>query len=89
MKKKLLSSLSALLILSGCSAISQKEVFDSMNQMTVNRGVGELVWLKTPQEVDEAGLRVNILLKEPLSEANAVRITLINSPYAQKPKFIL
>ncbi|MFA6197450.1 MAG: TolC family protein [Sulfurimonas sp.] len=84
MKKKILFSLVAIFVLSGCSTISQKEVFDSMNQMTKNRGTGELMWLKTPQEADEIQKYINILLKEPLSEANAVRITLINNRALQQ-----
>lgn len=84
MKKEILLSLAAIFVLSGCSTISQKEVFDSMNQMSANRGAGNLTWLKTPQEVDEAGIRVNTLLKEPLSEENAVRITLINNRALQQ-----
>lgn len=84
MKKKILSSFFVILALSGCSTISQKDVFDSMNQMTKERGTGELTWIKTLQEEDEAQMRVNTLLKEPLSEENAVRITLINNRTLQQ-----
>lgn len=84
MKKKILSSFFVILALSGCSTVSQKGVFDSMNQMTKERGTGELTWIKTLQEEDEAQMRVNTLLKEPLSEENAVRITLINNRTLQQ-----
>lgn len=84
MKKEILVSLAAIFLLGGCSTISQNEVFDSINQMSTNRGAGKLVWLKTPQEINEAQIRVNTLLKEPLSEANAVRITLINNRSLQQ-----
>uniref|UniRef100_UPI0025EEE4F7 hypothetical protein n=1 Tax=Sulfuricurvum sp. TaxID=2025608 RepID=UPI0025EEE4F7 len=84
MKQEILVSLAAIFLLGGCSTISQNEVFDSINQMSTNRGAGKLVWLKTPQEINEAQIRVNTLLKEPLGEANAVRITLINNRSLQQ-----
>ncbi len=84
MKRQILLSFVTILVLSGCSTISQKDVFDSMNQMTKNRGTGELTWIKTPKEADEAQIRVNTLLKEPLSEENTVRITLINNRALQQ-----
>ncbi|MCX6074973.1 MAG: TolC family protein [Campylobacterales bacterium] len=55
-----------------------------MNQITQSRGTGELTWIKTPKEADEAQTRVNTLLKEPLSEENTVRITLINNRALQQ-----
>lgn len=84
MKTKILVSFAAIMVFSGCSTISQKEVFDSMNQITQNRGTGELTWIKTPKEADESKIRVNALLKEPLTEGNAVRITLINNRALQQ-----
>lgn len=55
-----------------------------MNAMSAKRGAGELAWLKTPQEANEAQIRVDALLKEPLSEENALRITLINNRSLQQ-----
>ena len=84
MKKEVLLSLTALLTLSGCSTISQQDVFNSMNRMSAARGAGELKWLKTPQEAQDVDKSVNDLLSQPLSEENAVRITLINNRALQQ-----
>ncbi|MCK9371581.1 MAG: TolC family protein [Sulfuricurvum sp.] len=84
MRQEIAVSLAALLVVSGCSTLSQQEVFDSMNQMTATRGAEPLIWLKTSRDVDEAKMRVDALLKEPLNEANAVRITLINNRTLQQ-----
>jgi outer membrane protein TolC len=84
MKTKILASFAAIMVFSACSTISQKEVFDSMNQITQNRGTGELTWIKTPKEADESKIRVNALLKEPLTQENAIRITLINNRALQQ-----
>lgn len=84
MKKEILVSFGVIFALAGCSTVSQNDVFDSMNQMTAERGAGELKWLKTPQEVQDVQKSVNLLLEEPLSEENAVRITLINNRALQQ-----
>lgn len=84
MKKKIFAALGAVFALSGCSTVSQNDVFDSMNRMTAERGAGELKWLKTPQEVQAVQDSVNLLLEQPLSEENAVRITLINNRALQQ-----
>ncbi len=84
MKKEVILSFTTLLILSGCSTVSQNDVFNSMNRMSAARGAGELKWLKTPQEVQDVDKSVNDLLSQPLSEENAVRITLINNRALQQ-----
>lgn len=84
MKRKILASLGAVFALSGCSTVSQNDVFDSMNRMTAERGGGELKWLKTPQEVQDVQKSVNLFLEKPLSEEDAVRITLINNRALQQ-----
>lgn len=84
MKTKILTSFAALLVLSGCSTLSQKEAFDSMNQMTATKGSGELTWIKSQKDEDAVRIQVESLLKEPLTEDNAVRITLINNRALQQ-----
>lgn len=84
MKKLIFLSLATLVVLTGCSTLSQKEVFDSMNQMTSSKGSGELTWIKSSKDADMVHAQVDSLLKEPLSEENAVRITLINNRALQQ-----
>lgn len=84
MKKKILLSLGMIFALAGCSTISQNDVFDSMNRMTADRGAGELKWLKTQEEAQTVEKSVKLLLEQPLSEENAVRITLINNRALQQ-----
>lgn len=84
MQKIVLASMASLLIFSGCSTLSQNEVFSSVNRITSERGAGELKWLKTSQEAEEVEKSVNALLLSPLSEENAVRITLIHNRALQQ-----
>lgn len=74
----------ALLALCGCSSISQKEVFDSVDRMTAERGAGELRWIKSSDDAREIESRVQALLEEPLDQDNAVRICLINNRWLQQ-----
>jgi PBP1b-binding outer membrane lipoprotein LpoB len=60
--KTVSTSLAALFILSGCSTISQNEVFDSVNQLTIEQGSKNLQWIKTPQESASVDESVRVLL---------------------------
>ncbi|MDD2369851.1 MAG: TolC family protein [Sulfuricurvum sp.] len=84
MRKAIVLSFAALVIFSGCSTLSQKEAFDSMNQMTAPKGSGELTWIQSVKEDEAVRNEVETLLKEPLTEENAVRITLINNRALQQ-----
>lgn len=72
------------IIFSGCSTLSQNEVFDSVKQMTTMRGAESLQWIKTPQEAARVDESVKTLLLQPLNEENAVRITLLNNRSLQQ-----
>ncbi len=72
------------IIFSGCSTLSQNEVFDSVNQMTTMRGAESLQWIKTPQEAARVDESVKMLLSQPLNEENTVRITLFNNRSLQQ-----
>lgn len=72
------------LVFSGCSTLSQNEIFDSVNQMTTMRGAESLQWIKTPQEAARVDESVKMLLSQPLNEENAVRITLLNNRSLQQ-----
>ncbi|MDP3464322.1 MAG: TolC family protein [Sulfuricurvum sp.] len=72
------------IIFSGCSTLSQNEVFDSVNQMATMRGAQNLQWIKTPQEAAKVDESVKILLSQPLNEENTVRITLLNNRSLQQ-----
>ncbi|ADR34702.1 outer membrane efflux protein [Sulfuricurvum kujiense DSM 16994] len=78
------TSLAALFILSGCSAISQKEAFDSVNQLTAEQGVNNLQWIKTAQEAQSVDESVRALLSKPLTQEDALRIMLINNRALQQ-----
>lgn len=77
--KTVTTSIAALFILSGCSTISQKEAFDSLNQLTLEQGGKNLQWIKTPQEAASIDESVRVLLSKPLTQENALRIMLINN----------
>lgn len=72
------------IIFSGCSTLSQNEVFDSVNQMATMRGAKNLQWIKTPQEAARVDESVKMLLSQPLNEENTVRITLLNNRSLQQ-----
>lgn len=82
--KTVSASLATLFILSGCSTISQKEAFDSVNQLTLQQGSKNLQWIKTPQEAASVDESVRALLSEPLTQENALRIMLINNRALQQ-----
>lgn len=84
MRKVVVFSFAAAVLFSGCSTLSQSDVFDSMNQLTASKGSGELTWIKSAKEEEAVRSEVERLLKEPLSEENAVRITLINNRALQQ-----
>jgi len=77
-------SLAALFILSGCSAISQKEAFNSVNQLTEEQGVKNLQWIKTSQEAKSVDESVRAFLSKPLTQEDALRIMLINNRALQQ-----
>lgn len=80
MKKEAFYSFLALLALSGCSTISQNEVFNGLREETSQN----LQWIKTPQEAEMVNKSVNDLLSQPLSQDNAVHIALINNRALQQ-----
>lgn len=82
--KTLGSSLAALFLLSGCATMSQKEAFDSLNQLTTAQGGKNLQWIKTPQEAANIDETVRALLSQPLTQENALRIMLINNRALQQ-----
>lgn len=84
MKKEILYALIVVSVLSGCSTISQKDVFGSMDSLTAERGAGELRWIKSSDEAREIDETVQALLAKPLNQENAVRICLINNRSLQQ-----
>ncbi|OHD85977.1 MAG: hypothetical protein A3I60_00590 [Sulfuricurvum sp. RIFCSPLOWO2_02_FULL_43_45] len=82
--KTLTASIAALVFISGCSTISQKEAFESVNQLTSEQGGKNLQWIKTPQEAASVDESVKALLSKPLTQENAVRIMLINNRALQQ-----
>jgi outer membrane protein TolC len=77
-------SIIALILFSGCSTMSQNEAFDSLNQLIGEEGRENLQWIKTPQEAASVEESVKMLLSEPLTQENAVRILLINNRALQQ-----
>ncbi|MDP3120843.1 MAG: TolC family protein [Sulfuricurvum sp.] len=80
MKQKIIYSFVALIAFSGCSTISQNEVFNALREETSKN----LQWIKTPQEAEIVKKNVNDLLSQPLNQENAVHITLINNRSLQQ-----
>ncbi|HEX5711238.1 MAG TPA: TolC family protein, partial [Sulfuricurvum sp.] len=83
MKQKL-GALMIAFLFSGCSTISQNNVFDKVKQLTSNQSMGNLQWIKTQEEAASINESVNTLLSHPLSQENAVRIALINNRALQQ-----
>ena len=80
MKPATVYSLVILLVLTGCSTVSQNDVFDGVKKET-----GQSVqWIKTPQEAALVNKSVDELLSSPLTQNNAVRIALINNRSLQQ-----
>lgn len=77
-------SLAALFFFSGCSTLSQNEVFYSVDQMMTSRGLETLQWIKTPSEADSVNKSVANLLSQPLRQEDAVRIALLNNRSLQQ-----
>ncbi|MFA6187934.1 MAG: TolC family protein [Sulfuricurvum sp.] len=84
MNTKLLCSFVTLLTLSGCSTISQKDVFLSMESLTADRGVKNLKWIKNEDESKEIEDSVQALLSKPLTQEDAVRVCLLNNRSLQQ-----
>lgn len=80
MKKEILSSLMVLLALTGCSTVSQNEVFEGVKNQTAQTPQ----WIKTPQEAASIEQSVKGLLSQALTQDNAVRIALINNRVLQQ-----
>lgn len=73
------TSLFAVVLFAGCSTISQEEAFDSLKQNTSKQEGKNLQWIKTPQEAANIHETVQVLLSQPLTQENALRIMLINN----------
>jgi len=83
-RNKFYLPLACIVVFSGCSTVSQNEVFGSMERMSVERGAEDLKWIKTAEEAEAAEKSLKTLLSLPLDEENAVRITLINNRALQQ-----
>lgn len=73
-----------LLILSGCSTISQNEVFSQVKHLSASRGIEGLEWIQSPEHASQVEASVNQMISQPLSMEDAVRITLINNRALQQ-----
>ncbi|MDP3301569.1 MAG: TolC family protein [Sulfuricurvum sp.] len=80
MKQIIIYSFVTLIVFSGCSTISQDEVFGGLREETSQN----LQWIKTPQESEMVKKSVNDLLSQPLSQENAVHIALMNNRSLQQ-----
>lgn len=78
------TSLFAVVLLAGCSTISQEEAFESLKQSTIAHEGKNLQWIKTPQEAANIDETVRALLSQPLTQENALRIMLINNRALQQ-----
>ncbi|MDD5158272.1 TolC family protein [Sulfurimonas sp.] len=77
-------SLIGLLLLSGCSTISQQEIFDQVKHSSSSHGAKELQWIKSPEDASKVEESVWRLLEKPLQMDDAVRIALINNRALQQ-----
>lgn len=73
-----------LFLFAGCAPLSQEEAFGKIDSMSQDRGAKSLQWVRTPEEAEQVRHTVDRLLQSPLTEANAIRITLINNPRLQQ-----
>jgi len=72
--------LSAGLFVSGCTTVSEKQVFESLEKESGTN----VVWIKNPKNAQEVYENVSKILSEPLSEENALKVALINNRTLQK-----
>lgn len=68
----------------GCTTVSQESAFNGINTISQERGAMALQWVRTPQEALQVHQAVDRLLQSPLTQENAIRIVLINSPRLQQ-----
>jgi outer membrane protein TolC len=77
-------SIIALILFTGCSTLTQKEAFGSLENLASERGISNLQWIKTPKEAAMVDGSVRALLSAPLTQENALRIMLINNRALQQ-----
>lgn len=76
--------LAIFLLFSGCSTLSQEEVFNEIKKETSVKQNSDLIWIKNHSDEEAIHEKVELLLKEPLIQDNAVRIALINNRALQQ-----
>ncbi len=83
MKKKIIFSLIGLAF-GGCAEVTQNGMFHGIDAEIRTHGIQQTQWIKTPQDAENVKKSVNTLLSSPLTQENAVRITLINNRQLQQ-----
>jgi uncharacterized lipoprotein YajG len=77
------AAIAGALFLAGCASVSPTQSIQAVNGAT-QPFVGDAVALRTTDVVrQDARTRVDALLEKPLSQADAVRVMLLNSPAFQ------
>ena len=77
------AAIAVALFLAGCASVSPTQSIQAVNGAT-QPFVGDAVALRTTDVVrQDARTRVDALLEKPLSQADAVRVMLLNSPAFQ------
>ncbi|MDM0074491.1 TolC family protein [Variovorax sp. J2P1-59] len=78
-----MSALAVALLLSGCASVGIDEVLDETNASTSQFTAGKLELSRSDEQREARAALTDDLLSRPLSESDAVRVALANSPAVQ------
>jgi outer membrane protein TolC len=80
---KMLMTAVSLTILSGCASVNFEQSVASTNQVAADFTQGKLVLVQSKDQRDSLDRAATKILQKPISQSDAVRLALINSPALQ------
>jgi hypothetical protein len=80
---KMLMTAVSLTILSGCASVNFEQSVASTNQVAADFTQGKLVLVQSKDQRDSLDRAATEILQKPISQSDAVRLALINSPALQ------
>lgn len=80
---RLVLAAGAVLVLAGCASVSSQQNLQRLNQELESFAGQELTLAQSPQEVKERTETTEHLLAEPLGQAQAIQLALVNDPGLQ------
>ena len=80
---KLLATVTALLILSGCASVNFEQSLSQTNTVATDFTQGQLALVQTQAQREAQDQTATQILQKPVSQSDAVRLALVNSPALQ------